>query len=220
MRNIRTGIVCAMLALSLGACQGTQTSASTAQDTVGAAVGSLFQGESQSASLKRSIPGKLLAFLISEAHAQAARTTACESLAEEETPSDIETTAGIEAGDYGTVGHSISVTSADGCSEGGEYASFNVGSHELDCSLPEGESATVTMTDSSGVWRENLDTLQTEIYGTFTITMGSETVSNVRCYLTIDHSSEDSEGLFGGECESEAGDAFQPSDEVSCSDNS
>ena len=75
------------------------------------------------------------------------------------------------------------------------------------------------MVDSSGVWRENVTTNQTEIYGTFNIQAGGETASDIRCSLVIDHDEGGGSGEFSGDCADADGNAIDQSTDLTCTDS-
>ncbi|MBI2340071.1 MAG: hypothetical protein HYU99_06895 [Deltaproteobacteria bacterium] len=210
--------------LFVTACGGdSATGATETGNSVGAALTSIFGGEEESAGLTSH--GLLLARLTDlftrKASAQEERQTACEVIAGETAPSDVETSLSIEAGTYGAPSNSITVSADDDCEDGGEYASFNVASHPLDCTNGAGETMTLLMVNSSGIWRENIDTNNTEIYGTFNMQLGDETAENIRCSLLIEHDEDDEPGdtgTFSGSCEDENGNAVEQSSDLTCTD--
>lgn len=210
---------CWVVSFGLAGCSQQATGGTETGNTLGAVITSLFSDEGQNASLQIAMRIRQVSNRTKDSE-ESGRETTCEVIANsDDAVDDVGASGVVTAGTYGTSSHSVTVASADGCDEGGEYASFHVTSHELECADLGGNAIVVTMTDSTGVWRENLETLQTEIYGTFTITSASGTASGVQCYLTIDHSSEEAEGLFDGECEDEIGQMIEQSSSFVCQDN-
>lgn len=210
-----------ILGLTLLACGSstsdtTSTDSSTADSNVGAAVSAVFGGSSQSASLNPSLTDKLASILIRQAQAQSGPpTSACDSLSE--TPSDITMSTSITAGTYGLTSNSVTVTADDGCAEGGEYVGFTVTAHAMVCEDGSGNTQEITMENCTGVWRINSSTLLTEIYGTFSMSTGSETASDIKCSFTIDNSAGP-DGELVGSCEDASGNAVSQASDASCSD--
>ncbi|MBI2340070.1 MAG: hypothetical protein HYU99_06890 [Deltaproteobacteria bacterium] len=228
MRHVKTAVLGAIVAFILGACGGATSDSATdasgdesGAENVGAAVGSIFGGEESLAALqkKERVLSRLVDLFVREAKAQAGQPTACEVIANEDDPDDVETSLSIEAGTYGMTGATVTLTAADGCDQGGEYASFSLESHSLDCEDGDGNESTLTMLDSSGVWRENVDTNVTEIYGTFSVEVEGETFSDIQCSLTITHGDE-GDGEFGGDCEDSEGSVIEQAGETTCTDHS
>ncbi|MDO8518850.1 MAG: hypothetical protein Q7T11_01650 [Deltaproteobacteria bacterium] len=220
MKTMKQTMLAAAI-LALGACGSATTSTPTdaPDENVGAAVGSLFGGSGESAALKKATLDRLAAILIREARAQMERQSACESL--ESGDGDgaaIVVTGTISAGAYGMPDNEVEVTVSDGCDEGGEYASFVVTSHAFTCTDAEsGETSSVTMDTGSGVWRENLDTLETEIYGSFDISSGDTLSEDIRCSFIISHE-EEGDGVFGGDCVDSENNAVEQASDVTCTD--
>lgn len=218
------GVVGFLTPFILGACSsgtggGTSTGSSSANGTVGAAVGSIFASEGDNASLqsRRSLPLRLVALLVEEAHADGeGPTSACDIASSSEGPDDVSTSATVTAGSYGVTGDEVTVTAADGCDQGGDYASFTVASHTMDCTN-DGEEMTMTMTDSTGVFREDTDENATKIYGSFNVAVGDGDAESVECSFTILHGSGGA-GSFTGSCEDSEGEPIEQSDDASCSD--
>ncbi|MBI4411196.1 MAG: hypothetical protein HY541_01780 [Deltaproteobacteria bacterium] len=211
--------------LFVTACGGdnSATGATETGNSIGAALTSIFGGENESAGLtsRRLFLARLTDLFTRKATAQEERQTACEVIADETAPSDVETSLSIEAGTYGAPSNPITVSADDDCEDGGEYASFNVVSHPLDCVNGAGETSTLLMVNSSGIWRENTVTNNTEIYGTFNIQLGDETAENIRCSLLIEHDENDEPGdtgTFSGVCEDENGNAVEQSSDLTCTD--
>lgn len=92
----------------------------------------------------------------------------------------------------------------------------------MTCTDGEGHETTVVIRESAGVFRENLIDLRTEIYGSFNIGLTSEdsaeSLTDLDCSFTIDHSSEAAEGTFGGGCTDGSGEVLEPPADVTCVD--
>lgn len=227
MRHVKTAVLGAIVALVLGACGGassdnsTDASDASGAENVGAAVGSIFGGETDMASLEKKhlILSRVSNLFFRQAVAQMESPTACEVVESGDgPPEDVSTSLSITAGTYGMTGATVELEASDGCDQGGEYAGFTLESHSLDCVDGDGTETTVTMVDSQGVWRENLDTSTTEIYGTFSVQVEGETFSAIRCSLTITHGDE-GEGEFGGDCEDSEGAVLEQASETTCTQN-
>lgn len=195
------------------ACQGGDTTGGTEtgnafEKNIGAVVGSLFGEEDQSAGL--------LALLVREAQAQVDRPPFCEWIEEENNDEGITFSGQVTAGTYGKSGSSVTVTSQDGCSEGGTFASFFVQFKEMDCTGEDNESFTLTMENCSGVFREDTTLQITQIYGTFTMTSGSETATDIRCSFTIPYSNEGGGEQLSGSCEDSDGNEIEQSNDTTC----
>lgn len=196
-------------------------SAGSGTENVGAAIGSIFGGDEASASLSRKnrILARLADLFVREAMAAKRQmTSACDQL--DGPPDDVVVGATVEPGTYGMTGNSVDLEASDGCDQGGEYATFDVASHSLECVDGDGAASAVTMVDSAGVWRENASTNQTEIYGTFNIEVDGETYSDIQCSLTITHPAGEGGGEFGGDCEDGDGQVIEQASETTCTDNS
>lgn len=210
----------AIIALALPGCGGSTLTGGTETgntDKLAAAVTSLFGGNGSEAQLKRvRIPQKLLAMLVREAQAQSGPpTSACDE--NNSSPGDITMSTTIAAGTYGLSSNEVTVTAADGCAEGGQYMAFTVASHTMNCEDGSGTTTSLTMEESTGIWRINPTTSKTEIFGTFNITSGSSTASGVRCSFTIDNSSG-TDGEFSGDCEDASGNALSQATDTTCTD--
>ncbi len=217
------GVVGLLMPFVLGACSsgsgGTSTESSSASDTVGAAVGSIFSSESDSAAFqsRRSIPLRLVALLVKEAQAEGeGSSSACDM--SDEGPDGISISPTVAADTYGVSSDEVTVTAADGCDQGGTYASFTVSSHSMDCTN-NGEELTMTMTDSTGVFTEDAEANATRIYGTFNVAVGDGEPEIVDCSFTITHGSETG-GEFTGSCEDSEGEPIEQSSDASCTDQS
>lgn len=185
---------------------GTETG-NTDANTIAAAMGSIFGNDSESASIVKGAGiARLIEKFVRQAKAQSEQSqfTACDSVNSEQVDAEgVVTSPDIEAGEYGVPGNSVQVTDEDGCDQGGEYAGFTVTSHSFVCiEQSTGEQSNLTMDTGTGIWRENLGTNSTEIYGTFNMTSDSGTAVGIRCSLTITHDEgmEGGGGSFSGDC--------------------
>lgn len=203
-----------VFAAGLVGCRETSLSGGTDTGNAGeaklaAAVGLLFSGDEEAASL-----------LARATRAQSDgdsmdSQSACETVENgEDAPSGVDMTLSVVAGTYGMTGSSVTLSESDGCDQGGEYAGFNVTSHDLSCSDGDGNQTTLTMQESSGVFRENLELSRTEIYGTFSLTDGTNAATGIRCSLTIDRNQR-----FGGGCEDASGIEIEQDSNTTCVDN-
>jgi len=228
MKTVNQITLVALTALWLAACGSASStsdndtpSTGTGSENVGAAIGSIFGGEEGTASLSRKqrVLARLADLFVRKAMAaRQGMQSACDSLGD--SPDGVSTGASVEAGTYGLTSDSVAIEVTDGCDQGGEYASFEVSSHAMDCVDGDGAETTVTMVNSSGVWRENSSSNQTEIYGTFNVEVDGETFSDIRCSLTITHGENGGGGEFGGDCEDGDGQVIEQASETTCTDNS
>lgn len=198
---------------------GQATGATETGNSIGAAVQAVFGGDDQASRLseRNLLLARLADFFMRRANAQDGPTSACDML--DEPPDPVSVGASIEPGTYGAPSNPITLGATDDCEDGGEYATFTVSSHSLDCVDGEGTTSTLTMVDSSGVWRENQSANRTEIYGTFNMQLGGETANDIRCSLIIQHAEQEGGGEFSGVCEDADGNAIDQTTDLTCTDN-
>lgn len=221
----RMSLVALFLSLGFSACgsstsEGEQASLPASQENVGAAIGSIFGGSGETANLtkKSAVPYRLVSLLVRQARAQMESFSACDML--DTMPEDDVVVSGtIAAGTYGrTPDDTVTLTEDEDCDSGGEYASFVVTSHSMTCTNGEtGDETTMTMDSGAGVWRENQETNATEIYGTFNISSGEDSVTDLLCSFTISHDQEGG-GVFSGGCVDAEGVEVEQSEDVTCTD--
>ncbi len=213
------------LAGLLLACQGGSTTGGTetgnaSESSIGAAVGSIFSSESDSAAFqsRRSIPLRLVALLVKEAQAEGeGSSSACDM--SDEGPDGISISPTVAADTYGVSSDEVTVTAADGCDQGGTYASFTITSRSMDCTN-NGEELIMTMTDSTGVFTEDAEANATRIYGTFNVAVGGgEPSADIRCSFTIPYSNEGGNQQLSGTCEDRNGNTIEQSSDTICEAN-
>lgn len=222
MRLIKM-IVLSLLGVALS-CGGTRGSVGGTEtgNTVGAAVASLFDAEEESAALDRkiSVPSRLAALLIREARAQGSGpSSACDLMLDE--VSGIEMSQTVEPGTYGvpdSPGDFVTLTAEDGCGQGGDYASFHVLSRSMTCTTSEGAVSRITMTDSTGVFRET--GTASDIYGTFNVSSGEDAVTGIDCHFTVTHSGTSTASQFSvAVCVDASGNSVEQSGDTTCMDD-
>lgn len=205
-------------------CSGTRGSVGGTEtgNTVGAAVASLFGTDEDSAALERkvSFPSRLAALLIREARAQMnGQRSACDVRSGD--ASGIEMGQTVEPGTYGvsdSPGDFVILTTANGCDQGGDYATFQVLSHSMICTTSEGAVSTVTMTDSTGVFRET--GTASDIYGIFNISAGDGAAVAVSCHFTITHSDMSRDSNFSvAVCVDASGTSVEQTGDTTCMDD-
>ena len=234
MKNVKLGILSALLALLLGACGSGSTntnddstngntstsdtsSVGAAQENVGAAVGSLFGNKNQ-ASLSRSIPYRLVSLMIREANAATAELPFSVCGIIDQAPKDVGASNSVTAGTYGIANNAadfVSLTEKDGCDQGGNYASFHIASHSMTCTNG-GNKATMTMKESTGVW--TISETSTQIFGNFTVSNEKGTDSGMSCHITVPISGNGPSNNFTAVCSDSAGNSFKPATDVTCTD--
>ena len=217
LKNILLG----SLLLSLVQCGGGTTGGTETgnpQSTIGAAIGALFGSRNKSAlRVQPTLPTRLVQLLIQTAEAASQNHTACDPVTDN--PSGVTTSNTITAGSYGISTNSITVTAANGCDQGGEFASFTISSHTLACTDSKGNSSSVTMTKSTGVFRENATLNATQIYGNFNLASGSSSSTRVACSFVITNPQQGhGTGQFSGSCEDSQGNPITQTTDTTCSD--
>lgn len=238
MQNAKLAVVGALLALSLGACTGatdpsnvtsTSESAGVPQEKVGAAVGSLFGGQGQQAGLIKTIPSRLVSLMIGEARAQEVLSSCS---VPDRVPADVRMSTAVKAGTYGVPGSktdSVTLTEADGCDhkdQGGKYLGFDIADkHAMTCTrASDGVKSAVVMTDSHGVFTQDLDATSpaTQIYGTFSVSTDQGAGSGVSCHISIRHTpgtASDAKGEFSAVCTDDSGNAVAQTANETCQDS-
>ena len=107
MRHVKTAILGAIVAFVLGACGGATSDSVTegsgdesGAENLSAAVGSIFGGETETASLEKRhlILSRISDLFFRRAVAQMERQTACEVIASEDAPDDVSSALSIGAG--------------------------------------------------------------------------------------------------------------------------
>ena len=214
--------------LAFSSCGSSSSGGSSSGDgsaSVGAAIGAVFSSSSSSGLLeKRSLPSRIAELFIKRAIAQSEGEfpTTCESVGDDNGAEGVTTSSSITAGTYGASSNPVTVTADQDCESAPDdtesYASFVVSSHDLSCTDGDGNTASLTMSDASGIWRQMDETTGTAIYGTFSVTAGGETFTGIQCSLTITGGDETGGGTFDGDCEDSDGNAVTQDSEMTCTD--
>ena len=188
------------MALLLAACSsatgtGTTSTTSSTEESVGAAVGSLFSDMGGSAS-------QSALALEGEQGEQGDRPGVCETTSG---PEDVEISTAVSAGHYGMQSDGLDVASATTCSEANPVMAWTIAASgvEMDCT-----GGNVTFQGGQGVFIDDRDANETRIYGSFII--GGATYF---CDVTVTSDGGSSE-TFAANCEDASANPVEQSTET------
>lgn len=214
------------LGLACGSLEETpsSTSSSSGLEVAAVAVGSLFSGTGSSALvIHQGLQNVAHPEFQDPNDPQYTCTQVLSGAQDQEHP--ILTAAFGEVGTYGSLNESITVIATDFCtqpdgteneglgSDGlGRFATFElIGEVSGDCTDEEGNPQSIAMeAGSSGIWR-NTEDYYPQIYGTFTIKVGEESVV-VDCTIYLD---ENETAVFA-DCSDENGESVVQETSASC----
>ena len=187
-------------------------------NTLSAAVASVFNSQEQSVRLvKPPLPIRIVSLLIREAVAGTAAVTHPTSACNLIPPKDnnILFSRSLQAGTYGvtnSVENFVTLNTNDGCDQGGLYASFHILSAIMTCTDSLGGKSSVTMTDSSGVFKET--SASSQIYGTFNLSSDGSSAVGIQCHITVNHT--EGSDKFSAVCTDSLGNSVTQATDVSC----